>query len=226
MTNSLEKRILEKIKKDDIKPRSKLYFVLKNSLSISSFLVSIILGSISFSVLFYIFSNNKSLITNSYNIYQLKNAILFWLFLLVFFTFISIWNNKNLKNSYKHHPVVLVLFNILISFTLGLVLFFSGVGKQTDKISSQHLDFYQKNIKITEIKKNIFLNKLKEIGITKEILNKYPELKSKIELKFNEKVLGKTYLSEKKCLEPDFVCYDGDIFFNDEKGCGCKKIYK
>lgn len=227
MTNNLEKRILDKIKKDNIKPKSKWYFILKNSIYISSFIISILLGAISFSVLFYIFSNNQSIIFDSYNIYQLKNAIIFWLILLGIFLIISIWNNKYLKNSYKYQPSTIILFNISISLILGIILFYSGVGQKTDQFSSTHLDFYQKNIKITEIKKKIFLKKIKEIGITKDIIAKYPELKNKIEAKFNEEVLGKRIINNlATCILDEITCDSDELRFKDQSGCGCKKIYK
>ena len=228
MTNqSLEKRILEKIKKEKIKPKSKWYFIIKNSFFFSIFIISIILGSLSFSVLFYIFSNNQSLIFDYYNVYELKNAILFWLFLLIIFFGISIWNNKNLKNSYKYQPSTIILFNLSISLVLGLILFYTGIAKKTDEISAKNLDFYQKNIKITEIKKKIFLKKLKEIGITKKILEEHPELKIKIEQKFNEKVLGERILNkEQTCKKENISCKTNEIPFKKENGCGCKKIYR
>lgn len=227
MTNNLEKRILDKIKKDDIRPKSKWYFVLKNSIYISSFVISILLGAISFSVLFYIFSNNQSVIFDSYNTYQLKNAIIFWIILLSLFLIISVWNNKYLKNSYRYQPSTIILFNISTSLILGLLLFYTGIAQKTDNFSSKHLDFYQKNIKITEIKKEIFLNKIKEIGITKEILAEYPELKDRIESKFDEKVLGKRYIDRDiNCKKESFTCNTSELPFKDKNGCGCKKIYR
>ena len=81
-------------------------------------------------------------------------------------------------------------------------------------------------MKISEIKKEIFLKKLKEIGITKEILEKHPELKIKIEEKFNEKVLGERILDKNKnCEKEKISCYQNELPFKNEKGCGCKKIY-
>jgi hypothetical protein len=121
---------------------------------------------------------------------------------------------------------MVLLFNISISFFLGILLFYSGLAQKADEFSSRHLGFYQKNIKITEIKKEIFLKKLKEIGVTKEVLKEHPELKKKIELKFDEKVLGKIYHTKEECLEKKFSCEDNSIFFKDKKGCGCKKIYR
>lgn len=227
MTNSLEKRILEKIKKDSIKPKSKISFVIKNSLILSFFIISIILGALSFSVLFYIFSNNQNIIFESFNVYQLKNAIIFWLILLTLFIIGSTWNNKLLKNSYKYESWVVILFNISFSLIVGVVLFYIGVGQKTDEISSKHLGFYQKNIKITEIKKEIFLEKLRDIGITKELLLSHPELKKKIEWKFKEKVMGKKYINmDNLCSLKNITCAADEIKFKDSQGCGCKKIYR
>jgi len=122
---------------------------------------------------------------------------------------------------------MLVLFNIGSSLFLGILLFYIGIGQKTDQLSSNYLNFYQKNIKITEIKKEIFLNKLKEIGITKEILAEYPKLKIKIENKFNKEVLGKRYLNKDlNCNKKSYTCNKNELKFKDNNGCGCKKIYK
>ena len=227
MNNLLEKRILEKIKKEKIKPKSKFFFVFKNSLIISSYFISLVLGALSFSVLFYIFSDNKSIILNNFNILALKNAIIFWIILLLIFVFLAFKNNLAVKNSYRYSHWVLILFNIFLSFFLGLIFFYSGLAQKTDEITAKHLDFYEKNIKITKIKEKLFLKKLKEIGITKELLEKYPELKDKIEYKFNTIVLEKRILnSAKKCKLENINCKKNEIKFKDKNGCGCKKIYK
>ena len=146
MNNNLEKRILEKIKKENIEPISKSYFVIKNSFFISIFIISIILGAISFSVLFYIFSHNQNILYDSYNIYQLKNAIIFWAILLLIFLILSIKNISFIKNSYKYTLSMLISFIILISLILGIVLFYAGIGEKTDSYSSSKISFYQKNI--------------------------------------------------------------------------------
>ena len=156
MNNSFEKRILVKIKKEKIKPKSKWYFILKNSFYLSSFVIFLMLGSISFSIIFYIFSGNTSILIQNYNISELKNAVIFWSILLFVFLIFSILNNKKIFNSYKYSNFSILLFNISISFLIGYLLYFSGVARETDKMSSEYLHFYKKNIKITEIKKKNF----------------------------------------------------------------------
>ncbi len=227
MTNNLEKRILDRIKKNKIKPKSKLFFIIKNSITISFHLISIILGAISFSVLFYIFSGNQNLIFDKFNLLALKNAIIFWIVLLLIFIFIAFKNNLAVKNSYKYSYWFLIIFNLGLSLFFGLIFYNSGLAQRTDEITAKHLDFYEKNIKITKIKEKLFLKKLKEIGITKKILEKYPELKDKITDKFNTIVLEKRFLnSNKDCQKENFICNINEVNFKDKNGCGCKKIYK
>lgn len=227
MTNALEKRILDKIKKEKILPKSKLFFVLKNSLIFSSYFISIILGAISFSVIFYIFSDNRDLIFDKFNILALKNAIIFWLILVFIFIFLAFKNNLSIKNSYQYSSWTLILFNIFISTLLGTIFYYSGVAEKTDKETSKYLNFYEKNIRITKIKEELFLKKLKSIGINKETLQKYPWLKDKIEEKFNTIVLEKKYMNKNKdCKKDTYTCSNNELSFKDIDGCGCKKIYK
>jgi hypothetical protein len=110
---------------------------------------------------------------------------------------------------------------------LGVGFFYSGFAQKTDEISSKYLPFYNKYQKIQEVKKKIFLSRLKEIGVTKEILEQSPELKKQIEEKFDKNVLGKIYLYKKpqQCLRDNFKCQSDEIFFEDKKGCGCREIY-
>jgi cell shape-determining protein MreC len=146
---------------------------------------------------------------------------------LSLFLLFAVKNYSKIGQSYRYPLSAIVLSNIVISLVLGLILYSSGVGQKADELSARHLNFYQKNIKITEIKKEIFLKKIKEIGITKDLLVEYPDLKEKLEDKFNETVLGKTYLENNKNCDKDIlICGEDEINFSDEYGCGCKKIYK
>jgi hypothetical protein len=102
MTNDFQKRILEKIKKEEIKPIPRWFFVLKNSFFLSLFGISIFIGSLAFSILFYIFSDNTKYILEKYNFEKLKFAIFFWLIILILFLYLAIKNYKKTENSYKY----------------------------------------------------------------------------------------------------------------------------
>jgi hypothetical protein len=106
-------------------------------------------------------------------------------------------------------------------------MFQFGLAQKTEEFSEKYIPFYNKYLKIQDLKKNIFIKKLKEIGVTKNILEKNHELKNKISDKFDKNVLGKIYLYRQPniCLKISFKCESDEIFFEDKKGCGCREIY-
>ena len=77
MTNNLEKRILEKIKKEKIKPIPRWFFILKNSFFLSMLGFSVLIGSLAFSVLFYIFSDNSFYFFDKFDFEKVKTIIIF-----------------------------------------------------------------------------------------------------------------------------------------------------
>jgi len=122
---------------------------------------------------------------------------------------------------------LVVLSALTVSFTLGAVFFYLGLAQKTEEISAKYLPFYDRYVKIQDLRKRIFIKKMNNLGITKELLDKNPELRKKVEDKFDRNVLGKIYIyrAPKKCLVDSFKCERGEIFFEDLKGCGCRQIY-
>jgi|GEM_PF-4963200 len=110
---------------------------------------------------------------------------------------------------------------------LGILMFYLGFSQKTEEFSQKYIPFYDRYEKITSIKKEIFTRKIKDLGITKEVLDQNPELRKEIEEKFNRNVLGKIYIYEKpnECLVETFNCQNDQLFFRDENGCGCREIY-
>lgn len=117
--------------------------------------------------------------------------------------------------------------SLLISVLLGIIFFYGGLAQKTDEVSQKYLPFYSKYQKIQDVKKRIFVSRLKKLGVTREILKQNPELKKQIEEKFEKNVLGKIYLyrKPKQCLKENFRCQKDEVFFEDEKGCGCREVY-
>ena len=106
-------------------------------------------------------------------------------------------------------------------------MFYLGLPQKTEEFSQKYIPFYKKYIKIQNIKKKIFIKKLKNIGVTRQILEDNPSIKNKVSEKFDKTVLGKIYLFKKPeiCLKNNFKCENNKIFFEDKKGCGCREIY-
>ena len=89
---------------------------------------------------------------------------------------------------------MVVLSALSISFVLGSVFFYLGFAQKTEEISVKYLPFYNKYLKVQDLRKKAFVRKMNDLGITKEILADNPELRKKVEDKFDKNVLGKMYL--------------------------------
>jgi cell shape-determining protein MreC len=141
--------------------------------------------------------------------------------------FFAIANYKKTKLFYRINLYIVILSAIVLSFLLGILMFHLGLAQKTEEFSEKYIPFYDRYLKIQNIKKEIFIKKLKKIGVTNDILEKNPNLKEKVSEKFDKNVLGKIYLYKKpgKCLKENFVCKSDEIFFSDKKGCGCREVY-
>lgn len=122
---------------------------------------------------------------------------------------------------------LVILSALSISFVLGSLFFYLGLAQKTEEISSRYLPFYDRYVQVQDLRKKAFVRKMNDLGITKEILADNPELRKKVEEKFDKNVLGKIYLyrTPDQCLYETFKCEVDEIFFEDQKGCGCREIY-
>lgn len=231
--NNLEKEILEKIKRGEVKQKSRMFFMLKN---ISFWVLSVffvLFGAVSFASILYKISGNFEIIIKTFSKdFDSLGAIVyaipfFWFLLLFLFLYFAIENYKKTKLFYRVNMYIVILSAIILSFVLGLLMFHAGLAQKTEDFSEKYIPFYDRYLKIQTLKKDIFIKKLKKIGVTKEILEKNPELKEKVSDKFDKNVLGKTYLYKKpdSCLRENFKCDSDEIFFSDKKGCGCREVY-
>ena len=109
----------------------------------------------------------------------------------------------------------------------GTAMFYMGISRKADLFTQRYLYFYDNYQKIQDIKKDIFIRKLIDLGVTEQILKENPKLEDLVYRKFAENVLGKTYLYTNKedCFKEKIKCSANDIFFEDENGCGCRDIY-
>lgn len=122
----------------------------------------------------------------------------------------------------------MILSAVSVSFVLGSVFFYLGLAQKTEEISAKYLPFYDRYVQVQDLRKKAFVRKMNNLGITKEILVENPELRKKVEEKFDKNVLGKIYLyrSPDVCVRESFKCERREIFFEDTKGCGCRDTYQ
>ncbi|MCD4694216.1 hypothetical protein K8R62_02550 [bacterium] len=148
MNKKISEVIFKKIKESHIKPKPKWEFLLKDYTIWTLFGISLIVGGLAFSVIFYMFANND------WNLYQYVSGSFigfffvtlpyFWLIILVMFIVLAYYNLRHTKRGYLLSLRKIFLFSLLSSFLLGGVLYFAGLGKSINSIFNEKVPFYEK----------------------------------------------------------------------------------
>ena len=233
MKSPLDQKIIQRIKEGQISPKPRSFFVLKNISFWASTIVSIVVGAVAFATILYDISGKSYIVesifsNNALSLQALTLIPYFWIVILSTFLYLSVRNYKKTDNFYKYNIYFIFLIIITFSISIGAFLFSAGVGQATDELSKKYIPFYDRYSKILDIKKDIFIDKMQELGITKELLDNNPELREQVDKKFRENVLGKRYVADspEQCSRIKFACESSEIHFSDDKGCGCRDLYQ
>lgn len=147
MTKNLEQTVLEKIKKENIKPEPKWKFLLKNC-SLWFFAgVSLIFGSMIFSVVLYMTLNDWSALRHLGGgkfKFIMMGLPYFWTILLSIFIAVVHYNFRNTKKGYKYRLPIIIIVSVVASVLLGGVLYKAGMGKGLDDFTAKRAAFYRK----------------------------------------------------------------------------------
>ena len=143
------KEILEKIKKDHIKPKPRWEFLLKNYIIWAGFIITILIGSLATGVMIFMVSHTDwqyHLTCTSPAKQILLELPYFWLVLLAIFIILALYNLKHTKKGYKYNPLIIVATSIIVSIIIGSVVYAVGGGERLENIFYQRIPFYQKII--------------------------------------------------------------------------------
>ena len=115
--NDITKKIIDKIKQGQIKPRPKWEFLLKNYVIWALFAISIFIGSLATSVVIFMILNDgwgdfSNLSTGKAII---LNIPYFWLAILALFLIVAYLNIKHTKKGYKYNPYLIMLLSVFVS---------------------------------------------------------------------------------------------------------------
>ncbi|MDQ7022213.1 MAG: hypothetical protein Q9M97_01535 [Candidatus Gracilibacteria bacterium] len=136
---------MNKIKKDEIIPISKNFFVIKKIVIFLFLGLSILIGALSIAVVFgYLFEADWFL---SHKLGLLKITInflpFFWIIFLAISVIISYFNFKNTDKGYKFYLWQIILINILASFIIGILFYFSGLSQFIEEKIQNNLPNYR-----------------------------------------------------------------------------------
>ncbi len=158
MSKNFKNNLINKIKKENIKPIPKKYFILKKIL-INIFLVfSILIWALSVSIIFwYLFEADWFL---SHKLGLIKIAInflpIFWILFLIVSITISYFNFKNTEKGYKFYLWQIVLVNILLSVIVWTLFYFTWFSQIAEEKIQNNLPKYREFLvwdKISRMKK-------------------------------------------------------------------------
>ena len=135
MTN-LMKDIIGKIKKDKIKPTPRWVFLLKRSVVLGLFILSILLGSVAVSIIFYQFNDAdwdvySKMDTNLFG-FVFTALPYFWIILMVGFLFLAYYNFRHTHSGYKYNVFAIFGLSIFISFMFGTIFHLSGLSESLE----------------------------------------------------------------------------------------------
>lgn len=145
MTN-LSETVLGKIKKEQISPVPRWLFLFKNYAFWSLLFLSMLLGSMSFSVIIHIAGSGDFDILN-----HLRGSILtsgfmllplFWLISLVLFALVAYFNWKHTRHAYRFKRRWIFLSGFFSSLLFGYIFYVSGLGKFIDLLMVRSVQYY------------------------------------------------------------------------------------
>jgi len=155
----VERKILDKIKKGNIKPKPKWQFFAKNIFIWAMLILTIILGGLIAAILLFRFLNFDLPAHNIAPAPPTKQFLLslpyLWLVLLIVSVYFAVKEYKFTKKGHKINALILIIIIITASLVLGGAFYYFGIGEKVDdsltnklppyKIISQRQEFIWNN---------------------------------------------------------------------------------
>jgi len=143
----LSDKILDTIKKTHVTPVPRWQFLAKNYAVWVAFGVSVVLGSIAFSIM------AERIVRNDWDIYLYLDKSFFgflmialpyaWIVSLVAFALVAYFNCRHTKCGYRYAPYMVVIVSIGTSIILGEIMYVCGAGHFVDRVLTRALPFYR-----------------------------------------------------------------------------------
>ena len=140
--------VVEKIKGKKMVPKPRWEFLVRNFLSWSLFVLSILFGSLVFSTVVYLLSNNDwevyGRVSGGFLGMLFLTMPYFWLVFLLLFLLAAYYNIFHTKSGYKYPMMIIVLISIFSSAVLGAFFHHFGSGRMMDEVLAENVPAYEK----------------------------------------------------------------------------------
>lgn len=152
-------KIIKQIDQQDLKPKPKWYFNLKNLGFWTLFIGSILIGAIAFSIILYSIHQSDFLLLDHWGHSGTESILIMlpylWLTLLFLFSIVAFFSFKKFKKAYKFNFASILSINFILSAVLGTILFLSNGSHLLDKAFNNTFQNYRS---VEDYKKERWLN--------------------------------------------------------------------
>jgi hypothetical protein len=143
---TITKKAVAKIKKENIVPKAKWQFLLRNNLLWTMSILVILIGSLAASVTLFLLTDNDWDVYKYTDKNLLESILLvlpyFWLLIIFIFILLAYYNVSHTTDGYKYRSYAIILASVLISLVAGIIMFYAGLGTKIDDIFSNKVPYY------------------------------------------------------------------------------------
>lgn len=163
--------VLKKIEAQNIAPRPRWHFILRNIVVWMIAVFCIVFGALTVSLMIFIFTHGaweaRGIIDRGPFEHFFAVFPLLWLISFILFIVLADYAVRATKMGYKYSTGVLALIIIVTSVIGGMALHIIGVSQHTDKALGQHVPYY----KTVEMQQNRFLHIPEKGQIVGRVIN-------------------------------------------------------
>lgn len=142
----LSKNILEKIKQEDIKPKSKFGFLAKNYAFWVAAIFSVLIGALTFAAILFILLNQDLMFFMQARGNSLRFILValpyFWFAIFSVFIVLAYYNVKHVERGYKFSLPIIIGAYFVFTILLGSLFYTFGIGEYTENMFVQNVPFY------------------------------------------------------------------------------------
>ncbi|GAB4250941.1 MAG: hypothetical protein Kow0027_14580 [Saprospiraceae bacterium] len=140
-------KILEQIRREQLRPKPRWHFVLKNALAWLAFAVAVILGGLAFSVILFAIQQTEFELLDHLNHSGIELFLgllpLIWLVLLIAALLTSMLSVRHSKRGYKYGILQLTGYSTGLSILLGTLFFISGGAQKIESAFASTVSAYE-----------------------------------------------------------------------------------
>jgi len=142
---NIGKDVLDKIKTEDIKPKSRWSFLVKNYIFWIAGVLAVAVGSIAVSVIMFVVQNQQwSLVGRAGGFLHVLIYVLpyFWLVVFALFVLVAYYNIRHIDGGYKYQLGIIIAIYLGLSVLFGTFFYAVGLGEKTDDMMNRRSPFY------------------------------------------------------------------------------------